>query len=361
MILASTNFEFARLSGLWWLLVIVPCVLLLVRLVLWRAKARRLFADARLLEALAPRVLRARNGLRAALLALALVFLLLGLLDPRAGGRTETIEQSGIDVMVVIDVSRSMLAQDASPDRLTHAKQFAADLTDALGSDRVGLIEFAGVPALRCPLTFNHRAFLTQVDSLSPQATVRGGSMLGDAIRLAAQSMKGHGEGESDGANDGAGRVIVVLSDGEDMESEPLEAAADVAKERGIRIVTIGIGDAIEGARIPLSNRGAKSFLLHDGQEVWTKMNPALMESVAKAGNGFFVEAGVGQADMREVAALVRAGLAAQSHERAEVTTKDPQFQWFALLALAALVIECTLSSASPSLSPTRVRELEQS
>ena len=339
--LANTNFEFAHLTALWWLVVALPCVASLVYVTRWRKRARAALADARLLEQIAPRVLRARNGARALLVSAAMLLLCVALLDPRAGGRTETIDQSGIDVMVVIDVSRSMLAEDAKPDRLTHAKQFAADLVDALGSDRVGLIEFAGVPALRCPLTFNHRAFLTQVESLSPQATVRGGSMLGDAIRLAARSLKG----------EGSGRVIVVLSDGEDMESEPIEAAATVATENGIRIVTIGIGDAKEGARIPLSNRGVKSFLVHDGQEVWTKMDPTLLATVALEGKGFFVEAGVGQADMREVAALLRADLAAQTHAQAEVTTKDPQFQWCALLALLALVLECTLSSAKP---PTR-------
>jgi Ca-activated chloride channel family protein len=229
-----------------------------------------------------------------------------------------------------------MLAEDARPDRLSRARQFATDIVDALGGDRVGLVEFAGVPALRCPLTFNHRAFLTQLDTLSPQATVRGGSLLGDAIRLAAASLDG----------EGVGKVIVVLSDGEDMESEPIEAAATAAKEKGIRIVTVGIGDAREGARIPVTEgTGNRRYLVHDGQEVWTKMDPTLLAEVAKAGDGFFIDAGTGQADMSQAAALLRQGLTTKSRAQATVSTKEPLFQYLALAALVLLLLESLLPS----------------
>jgi Ca-activated chloride channel family protein len=197
-------------------------------------------------------------------------------------------------------------------------------------------VEFAGVPALRCPLTFNHRAFLTQLDTLSPQATVRGGSLLGDAIRLAAASLDG----------EGVGKVIVVLSDGEDMESEPIEAAATAAKEKGIRVVTVGIGDAREGARIPVTERaGNRRYLVHDGQEVWTKMDPTLLAEVAKAGDGFFIDAGTGQADMSQAAALLRQGLTTKSRAQATVSTKEPLFQYLALSALVLLLLESLLPS----------------
>ena len=347
MIALADGLELSNTNGLWWLVAVIPAIALLVWLTAWRRRARRALADAGLLEQIAPRVLGARNGLRAGLLSVALGLLAVALLDPRAGGGTEKVEQSGIDVMVVIDVSRSMLAEDAQPDRLTHAKQFAADIVDALGSDRVGLVEFAGVPALRSPLTFNHRTFLSQLETLSPQATIRGGSMLGDAIRLAASSLT---------AAD-VGKVIVILTDGEDMASEPVEAAATVAKERNIRIITIGIGDKNEGARIPIDARDGKRYLMHEGQEVWTKMDPTLLKQIAQSGDGFFVDAGVGQADMAQVAALLRTGLATKAREKADVTTKDPQFQWLALLALAALLLECTLAPRNTSVSPSPRRE----
>lgn len=333
-VLTTRGFEFAEPSGLWWLLATVPAVILVLWLARWRAKAQRTFADETLLPTIAPRIVGTRTALRGALLTAALALLSLALLDPRAGGRTEKVEQTGIDVMVAIDVSRSMLAEDARPDRLSRARQFATDIVDSLGGDRVGLVEFAGVPALRCPLTFNHRAFLTQLETLSPQATVRGGSLLGDAIRLAAASLDG----------DGVGKVIIVLSDGEDMESEPIEAAATAAKEKGVRIVTVGIGDAREGARIPVSGAtGARRYLVHDGQEVWTKMDPKLLTEVAKAGDGFFIEAGTGQADMSQAAALLRQGLQTKSRAQATVATKEPLFQYLAFAALLLLLLEALL------------------
>ncbi|MFM7259734.1 MAG: VWA domain-containing protein [bacterium] len=333
MMLADTGFEFMQPEGLWWLVTAGLSVAATFSLAVWRGRARKALADAPLLTEIAPRILGARTGLRATLVAAASLILALALLDPRIGGRTEKVEQTGIDVMVVVDVSRSMLAEDAAPDRLSRAKQFATDIVDALGSDRVGLIEFAGVPALRCPLTFNHRAFLTQLETLTPQATVRGGSLLGDAIRLAASCLSG----------DGVGKVVIVLSDGEDMESAPVEAAATAATENGIRIVTVGIGDSGEGARIPVPAGNQKRYLVHDGQEVWTKMDPTLLAEVAKAGDGFFIEAGTGQADLAQAAALLRQGMTTKARSQANVTTKEPLFQYLAGVALVLLVLEAVV------------------
>ncbi|MCE2884142.1 MAG: VWA domain-containing protein [Planctomycetaceae bacterium] len=335
MTLADTGFALMQPDGLWWFLVAGLAIAAILWLLAWRRRARQALADAALLTEIAPRVLGARAGVRAALVAAAALLLAVALLDPRMGGRTEKVEQTGIDVMVVVDVSRSMLAEDAQPDRLSRAKQFAADLVDALGSDRVGLIEFAGVPALRCPLTFNHRAFLTQLETLTPQATVRGGSLLGDAIRLASSCLAG----------EGVGKVVIVLSDGEDMESAPVEAAATAATENGIRIVTVGIGDSSEGARIPTSTGNQKRYLVHDGQEVWTKMDPTLLAEVARAGDGFFIEAGTGQADMAQAAALLRRGLTSKARTQASVTTKEPLFQYLAGAALLLLVLEGLVGS----------------
>ena len=331
---AATGFEFLRPEAAVWLVAAVGCALLLAWLTAWRRRARALLADTALLARIAPAVARSRSGVRAALLAAAIAALVPALMDPRAGSGTEKVEQRSIDVMVVVDVSRSMLAEDAAPNRLARAKQFASDLVEGVGSDRVGLIEFAGVPAMRCPLTFNHRAFRTQLETLSPQATVRGGSMLGDAIRLAASSLAG----------DGGGKAIVILSDGEDMQSEPVEAAASAAKEHGIRVVTVGIGDAREGARIPVDQGGGRRYLVHEGQEVWTRMDPNLLRQVADAGEGYFVEAGVDQADMAQLAALLSAGLEKQTRERTDVSTKQPLFQVFVGLALALLLAESMLA-----------------
>lgn len=317
-------------ASLAWLAVAVLAALALAGFMRWRRKALARLADATLLPRLAPRVAASRVAARGACIVVALALLAVAVADPRGAERVEAVEQRGIDVMVVLDVSRSMLAEDAAPNRLTRAKQFAADLVDAIGTDRVGLIEFAGVPALRCPLTFNHRAFLTQLDLLSPQTTVRGGSMLGDAIRLAAANLK-----DSD-----TGRAIIVLSDGEDMESEPVEAAATAARDLDVRTIAIGIGDRNEGARIPIGDtRSGKRYLTFEGQEVWTKMDPTLLSDVAAKGNGFFVDAGTSQVDMRDVAQYLAATIDSSTRERADVRTREPLHQWFSGAALLALLL----------------------
>ena len=326
---ALTGLELMSPASLAWLAVAALAALALAGFMRWRRVALARLADAKLLSRLAPRLGASRVAARGACVVVALALLAVAVADPRGAERIEAVEQRGIDVMVVLDVSRSMLAEDASPNRLTRAKQFAADLVEAIGTDRVGLIEFAGVPALRCPLTFNHRAFLTQLDLLSPQTTVRGGSMLGDAIRLAAANLK-----DSD-----TGRAIIVLSDGEDMESEPVEAAATAARDLDIRTITIGIGDRNEGARIPIGDaRGGKRYLTFDGQEVWTKMDPALLSEVAAKGNGFFVDAGTSQVDMRDVAEYLTATIESATRERADVRTREALHQWFSGAALIALL-----------------------
>ena len=166
--------------------------------------------------------------------------------------------------------------------------------------------------------------------------------MLGDAIRLAASSLK----------NEQVGKAIVILSDGEDMQSEPVEAAAVAAKEHGIRVVSIGIGDPKEGARIPIYEGGRRSYIVHEGQEVWSKMDPSLLKQVADAGDGYFVEAGTGQADMAQLATLLSTGLERETRERADVSTRQPLFQIFVALALALLVAESLLVPRATEVKP---------
>jgi len=339
---AETSIEFIRPDAAAWLVVSLGCCGLLAWLVAWRRRALATLADASVLARIAPGLVHSRSGIRATLLAAAVLLLAPALMDPRTGAVKDTVTQTSVDIMVVVDVSRSMLAEDAEPNRLARAKQFAADLVESIGSDRVGLIEFAGVPSMRCPLTFNHRSFRTQLDALSPQATVRGGSMLGDAIRLAASSLK----------NEQGGKAIVILSDGEDMQSEPVEAAAVAAKEHGIRVVSIGIGDPKEGARIPIYEGGRRSYIVHEGQEVWSKMDPSLLKQVADAGDGYFVEAGTGQADMAQLATLLSTGLERETRERADVSTRQPLFQIFVALALALLVAESLLVPRATEVKP---------
>ena len=325
-------FVFAQPGGIHWLWLVAAAVALAITGLRRRRRLLALLAEQPLLSRLVPTLDLSRAWLRAALSALALVALTLAVMDPRWGMQVEQTQRRGLDVIFVVDVSRSMLARDASPDRLDRAKQFIDDAIESLGGDRIGLIDFAGVAAVRTPLTLNHAALRQAVQALEPKASARGGSMLGDAIRMAARSFPATGTGS---------RAIVVLSDGEDMESEPAEAAKAAFDEHEARVYTVGIGDARDGARIPVGNG---RFLVHQGQEVWSKMHPETLRAVAEAGGGAFIEAGTAQVDMASVCHDMLAGLDRVDQESNLVKRQAPRFQWFAGPALLLLVLECLIT-----------------
>ena len=321
-------------AGMLWLVAAAAVVALGVAAALWRRRAAARFADAALLPRIAPGLSLSRGIWRTALLGGAASCLAVALMDPRAAEQTEELTRRGADVMFVVDVSRSMLAEDATPNRLERARTFISDAIDAMGGDRAGLIDFAGVAAVRAPLTLNYDALKAAVDGLEPKDSRRGGSMLGDAIRLAAESFPA----------DDAGHAIVILSDGEDMGSDPMDAAREAA-EKGIRIITVGIGDAREGARIPVGDGPARRFLVHEGEEVWSRMDAATLRDVADATGGLYVPAGTAQVELGEILARSLGDLERTEGDSSVARTTAPLFQWPAGLALALLVIESMISA----------------
>ena len=337
-------------AGMLWLVAAAAVMALGVGAALWRRRAAARFADAALLPRIAPGLSLARGLWRAALLGGAAACLAVALMDPRAAEQTEEVTRRGADVMFVVDVSRSMLAEDATPNRLERARTFISDAIDSMGGDRAGLIDFAGVAAVRAPLTLNYDALKSAVDGLEPKDSRRGGSMLGDAIRLAAESFP----------TDDAGHAIVILSDGEDMGSDPVDAAKEAA-ERGIRIITVGIGDAREGARIPVGDGQVRRFLVHEGEEVWSRMDAATLRDVADATGGLYVPAGTAQVELGEILSRSLSDLERTEGDASVAKTTAPLFQWPAGLALALLVIESLVSArarrvaavASGSTSPS--------
>jgi Ca-activated chloride channel family protein len=324
-------FEFASPSSLHWLWAVAAALGLAWWAHAARKRAVRRFADSPLFAQLAPRA-RPKALLAVALAsAAAMASLAVALGDPRSGDREAEVQRKGIDVMFVVDVSRSMLADDVAPNRLGRAKQFINDALDSLAGDRAGLIAFAGTPTLKSPLTLNYGAFRLAVNELAPQSSVRGGSLLGDAIRMAADAFTDDTQG---------GKAIVVLTDGEDMESFPVEAAKKAFSDKGIRTYTIGIGDSHEGSRIPIAagrDGTATTYLTFDGQEVWSKMNPTLLTEVALAGGGAFIPAGVAQVDMADVYDATVAAVGRKTFDTQATRRPIAQFQWPAALALLFL------------------------
>jgi Ca-activated chloride channel family protein len=322
-------------AALYWLLGALLAGVLIVLGLRGRSRALRRFADSPLVMRLTPELSVVRRWVRAALLVIALVLLVIAMLDVRWGRRIVQLPQRGIDVIVVLDVSRSMLAEDVRPNRLVRARQMVSDMMEGMGGDRVGIVTFAGSAVLSCPLTGDFgavRMILEEIDTLSSE---RGGSLLGDAVRLASESF-------TDDIKDH--KAIVVISDGEDQGSFPVEAARQAYEERGIRVYTVGIGDAEEGARVPIMQNGRRQYLTYDGAEVWSKMDSATLRSMALAAGGAYVPAGTSVVDLGDVFVAHIEAIERQAFGEGRVEIRTARYQWFAAFALAALLLETWLT-----------------
>ncbi len=303
-----------------WALAAVP---FLAVLIFHAEKMRRVALDRLIAARLQPRlassvsVARRRGGF--ALLLLGIALSIVALARPQWGFTWEQKRQSGRDVIIAIDTSKSMLATDLQPNRLTRAKLAAEDLLNQLGGDRVGLLAFAGSSFLQAPLTSDFSAVRETLQELDTDIIPRGGTNLSDAIKAADEAF-GKGEGES--------RALILFSDGEELEADAVVSARE-SKER-FHIFTVGLGSP-DGSLIPVSDgkSGGTEFLKDDqGQYVKSKLDEKRMREVAEAGGGFYVLLRNGPAEMQQI---VRDGLGKMKEQETESRfTKVPveRFQW---------------------------------
>jgi Ca-activated chloride channel family protein len=330
------DLRFENLSYLHLLWVIAALVAVIVYGAARQRSVLNRFAAAPLLSALLQDVCIAKRRAKSLLMLAALAALVLALIDPRWGRYYENIPHRGNDVIFVLDVSRSMLAEDLAPNRLERAKQYISDVLDVMAGDRVGLVTFAGKPVLKCPLTVNYSAFRLTLADVSTQSSPRGGTLIGDGIRLAAESfvdeVKEH-------------KFIVVITDGEDHESYPIVAAREARNEHGIRVYTIGLGDDSEGARVPDKSGESGLYIKQDGRFVWSKMNPKTLREIAVEGEGAYIPVGTADVDMGRVLYEDRIAQAeGRELETRRVERLHVRYQWFAGLALVLLITEMLLS-----------------
>ena len=296
-----------------------------------RATAAARFADAVMSERLMPASPSARIWIKAGVLMLAFGFLIVSSARPRFGVFFEEVSARGVDLFVVLDVSRSMLAEDVAPNRLGRAKSDVVDLLEKLQGDRVGLIAFAGAPVELVPLTTDQGFFKMVLEGVDPDSAPRGGSLIGDAIRKAMEAMEERRDRD---------QVIVLITDGEDHDSFPAEAAQQAA-DRNVRIITVGMGDPGDGARIPRRNEdGTLAFVRHEGQEIWSKMDERLLKEIALTTSGAYVPARTRAYDLGSIydehlAELEQGEVLAQKRKRYR-----EQFQLFGGIGLLLLVIE---------------------
>ena len=292
-----------------------------------RLRRKRLsrFGDEELVRQLMPSYSGAKGWVRTVLTALALFFFLIGLARPQIGAKLSEHEARGAEIMICLDVSNSMLAQDYSPDRLERAKLAISRIVDKLDGDRIGLIVFAGNSFVQLPITTDYvsaKMFLNSIDTGSVPVQ---GTAIGDAILTAAKSFSLQSE---------KSRAIVVITDGENHEDDPVDAAKQAA-ELGIRVYTIGIGSQ-HGQPIPMDGELMKD---KDGNIVVTRLDEEILKQVAKAGNGAYVHAGNDEFGLNPIIEDLRR-LEDEEFNSVVFEEYDEQYMYFFAIALVLFVIE---------------------
>lgn len=302
-----------------------------------RSRALRCFAEPHLLARLAPGGGTLRWVVRLAVLLSSLLLLTAAIIGPRWGQREQVVMRRGIDVMVLLDVSRSMLARDIAPNRLERAKlSLSDDLLPALGGDRIGLITFAGLAAMKCPLTNDYGFFRLVLEETGVDSVARGGTLIGDAIRKAADAFTDQADSY---------RVVLLITDGEDQSSFPVEAAQALWSEHEIPIVSVALGDEREGARIPLGKDGRETYLEYKGETVWSRAKfEDLRRIAAIAPASAFVPVGTRNFDLGEIyREKIVPAIELQRREETERVPLPARYHLFAVAALLLVLLDSFL------------------
>lgn len=295
-----------------------------------RNKALKQLGDRKVLRRLIPDAAKEKVIFKFILMMLAYVFLVIGIANPQTGSKLEKIEREGIDIIVALDISNSMLAQDIKPDRLTRAKQALYKLIDKLQGDRIGIIIFAGKAYTQLPITTDYAAAKMFVSTISTKDIPSQGTAIGEAIELGFESFEPEDQS----------KAIIIITDGENHEDNAIDAAK-AASELGIYVYTIGMG-LPDGSPIPVINSyGQETGFKKDreGNTVITRLNEVMLQQIAAAGNGDYVRANNTQAGLSKIFKKINA-LEKSEIETRMFTDYEDQFQYFLGFALLLIFIE---------------------
>ena len=317
------------------LIAVLPAVLW----AFWRRRTLlKVLAEQDLLPSINTSVRVSRQILKACLLMAAFALIVLALTRPKWNPKPREIKRQGRDVVILLDTSRSMLAEDIKPDRLERAKLAIRDLIEKIRGDRIGLVTFAGTSSVKCPLTQDYAFLRLALEDVTTESTALGGTNVGDAIRRASQEVFDQQVKEF--------KDIILITDCDDLEdSFPVEAAKQ-AGQQGIRIIAVGLGDPVDGARIPITGAdGSKTFLKYDGKEVWTKLDEATLRKTAAATpGGAYIPVRTGTFDLGQIYEELVRQAEKRELEEASVIEYDEAFQIFLAAALILLISEGWIS-----------------
>jgi len=301
----------------------------------WRKqKALNMLAQADLLKTLNPSASLSRQIFKSVLLSVAFAAIVAALTRPAWNPTPREVKRKGRDVVILLDTSRSMLAEDIKPNRLERAKIAIGDLMETIRGDRIGIITFAGSASVKCPLTQDYPFVRMALDRITTESAPKGGTNVGDAIRKAIDDVFDEQVKEY--------KDIILITDCDDQEKSFPVQAAEKAGQKGIRIIAVGLGNPDEGARIPIVEPdGTKTFLKYQGQEVWTKLDERTLRQVAAATPaGAYVPVETGTFDLGQIYNDLVYSAQRRDLESTTVLEYDEKFQIFLALALILIVTE---------------------
>lgn len=326
-------FRFEEPAYLYLLILVPVLVLFYIYSNYRRRKALRSYGDPALLEQLMPAVSKHRPDVKFGIMMLAVALFAVLLARPQFGSKLETVKRQGVEVIIALDISNSMLAEDVQPSRLEKAKRIVSKLVDGMENDKVGMIIFAGDAYTQLPITSDYISAKMFLETISPSLISKQGTAIGAAIDLAARSFT---------PNDGVGKSIIVITDGENHEGGA-EEAAKAAAAKGIQVNVLGVG-LPDGAPIPIE--GSSDFRRdREGNVVITRLNEAMCQEIAKDGKGIYVR--VDNSNSAQKAIEKEIGKLAKADVETKVYTEfNEQFQsvaWIILILLFAelLILEC--------------------
>ena len=318
-------------ENFFYLLLAIPVIFLCYLLVFfWKKNKQKKFADAGLMNMLSPSRSFRKYWLKASMVLLSIVFLTIALVNLKVGNKIEKIKREGVDLVFLLDVSKSMLAEDISPNRLEKAKRLVSKIIENLTGDRIGIIVYAGSPYPLLPITTDYSASKLYLDNIDTDIVSSHGTAIGDALLMT--------ENFFDDENQ-KNRVVFILSDGEDHEENVIEAAKKL-KDNGIKIYAIGLGTK-KGSPIPIKKNGRiigyKKNI--EGQIIVTKMNEKTLIGLARAGEGKFIN-GSGTKKVTKFAIDELEKIEKSEFETIRITDFKSQFQWFLAVAIFLLLLD---------------------
>lgn len=291
----------------------------------FRKKRLSALGDRALVRELMPSVSASKGWIRLTLFALAFFFFTIGLSRPQIGAKLKERNIKGVEIMIALDVSNSMMAEDFSPNRLERAKLAISSLVDKLRDDRIGLVVFAGTSFVQLPVTTDYASAKMFLNSINTESVPIQGTALGEAINTCIRSFSAQSE---------KSRAIIVITDGENHEDDPVSAAKQAA-DMGIKVFTIGVGSP-EGKPIPYKGELLKD---KDGNIVVSRLDEKVLRDIASAGNGAYVRAGMSEFGLNPIVDDIRK-MDEEMFNSVVFEEFDEQFMYFFAIALVLFVIE---------------------